>query len=336
MKFLIALLFSSSLCFASDFQEMMGKGTPHWSEVKTPEDLQNLAFYQNLYEKRSNVTARYTIPKTLHFIWVGSTKIPKSMWKNMKGWMALHPGWKVKFWSDRNIKGLPKTCQLCRVENFPFKYVKHCFEDTKNDAEKEELLRNEILFHEGGVFVDADVACVKNLDEINASYDFYCSLAPPHDPVLSSSISLSGAVVAATSHHPILKRTLQEIAANWSKVASYYPGADLESALYRVVYRTCLPFNEAVQKENGPNDVVFPALYFHSISDRHALYAEHTYDCSFIKGMESFESIASKDLDLITSRVRSLSILNAVVLSIALFIAFFFGIKSFSRWSNQH
>jgi mannosyltransferase OCH1-like enzyme len=96
------------------------------------------------------------IPKIIHIIWIGPELFPYI--DNLKRYKDLHPGWKIKLWTDNN---LPKL-----------KYQK-IYNAIPVYATKADLLRLEILARYGGVYVDADSYPLKPLDELIKDLDLF-------------------------------------------------------------------------------------------------------------------------------------------------------------------
>jgi mannosyltransferase OCH1-like enzyme len=94
-----------------------------------------------------------SIPKVIHIIWVGDQRlIPIS---NIETWRNLNKEFKIKIWGNKDLI------------NRPWKNAAHM----KSLWSKElcgvaDLMRYEILYQEGGVYVDADSTCIRPLDEI--------------------------------------------------------------------------------------------------------------------------------------------------------------------------
>ena len=107
---------------AASFEDMMGRQLDCWQYVIAPVDFSNLVFFKELFEKNSSTklscTVNPSIPKVLHFIWLGPKEFPRDSIPNIQSWVEKHPGWKVKFWTDRK-RNLPSTAvEECLVQNW--------------------------------------------------------------------------------------------------------------------------------------------------------------------------------------------------------------------------
>lgn len=161
------------------------------SEIK-----EKLKLFKNLYEKNinSNLTYNPKIPKIIHQIWLGG-KLPNEFKKITEKWLKLHPDWEYKLWDDVNIKEL-----------FPLFNQKY-FNESVNLAEKSDILRYEILYRFGGVYIDTDYECFKNFDFLLHKYNFFVGIQPldagPYD--------IGNAIIGSSINHPIMKHTIQTI-----------------------------------------------------------------------------------------------------------------------------
>ncbi len=293
---LFLLFFLLPVFSYANFEEMMGS----LQEVKTPRDIALLSAYAAPFAVVKQ--CEHPIPKILHFIWLEEKNPSPFILRTIHDWAKKHPYWKVKVWSNHKIKRLSCFCENVKIP--PLAHLQSCFDDTQNIAEKEELLIYEILWREGGVYIDTDVKCLRTLEPLNQGYSFYISLAPPHEPILGSSLTLSSAIIASIPHHPILQATMNKVQESWVKMALGFPDNDKESDLYRVLYRTHQPLDLAVQEKRGNEDMVLPALYFHRLGNQEPLFAEHLYHCSWIKEEESFETKVTNELDRLARKLQ--------------------------------
>jgi hypothetical protein len=84
------------------------------------------------------------IPRNLHMIWI-DTPLPDKYCKNVRDFAAHNPGWRVKLWGDKTIGPIVQ-----RMRN------RDLFEAETNVAARVDLLRYELIYQEGGVYLDAD------------------------------------------------------------------------------------------------------------------------------------------------------------------------------------
>ena len=90
-----------------------------------------------------------TIPRILHQIWLGPRDRPKA-W--METWQRRHPNWEYRLWTDANIPPL--------FNRRLYEAYGECW------IGKADILRYELLYQYGGVYLDADTECLRPIDEL--------------------------------------------------------------------------------------------------------------------------------------------------------------------------
>lgn len=91
------------------------------------------------------------IPKKIHQIWIGPDKPPYDI---LDTWVAHHPAWEYKLWRDEDVADLDLINQRLYDE-----LVGQSLYSGASD-----ILRAELLFQFGGVYIDADAYCLHPLD----------------------------------------------------------------------------------------------------------------------------------------------------------------------------
>ncbi|MCH9631322.1 MAG: hypothetical protein S4CHLAM37_13440 [Chlamydiia bacterium] len=282
-----------------DFQTLQGKKTKTWEAVLET-DYPFLEKCENLFRSNSNPsTNAEKIPKQLHFIWVGPKDFPSTSVKNVVSWIEKNPGFQVFFWSDRERPLPHKDIQMKSVHDFKWSFLEEFYNDSNNYAEKADLLRYEILYQLGGIYVDHDVECYKSFNNFSNSYDFFCALEPPHTPIGSTAIEACNNLIGSSPSHPILKKSIELSKADWEFYKNTFPGNDVLSVTKRVYFRTFRAFAEAVKSlafDPKYTNIVFPAGYFNKIEDKFGLYAHHFYEGTWFESETKFEKNVRKRL----------------------------------------
>jgi hypothetical protein len=268
----------------NDFEELMGKSTSHWNSITEEQDVKTLEFAKALYQKNKMAQyaqkGRYKVPAVIHFIWLGPRPFPPGSVENVRTWIENNPGWTVKFWTDRDRDPPCEGMEKMLVKDFSFSRLGECFEQSQNWGEKSDILRHEILYREGGIYVDHDANCLRPFDGINRGYDFFCGLETPHEPFVGRSITCGNAVIGSRPHHPTITKVIDLIAERWVPLGEKYRGMDEYSQIEVVMQRTHIALTDAVADtldRQGNVDIIFPAAYFFSRSGIPSLYSHHFF-----------------------------------------------------------
>lgn len=91
------------------------------------------------------------IPKIVHYIWVGS-EIPANIQDLIEKNNAFFQEYEVKIWTEKNILKLNAFAERAY--------------DEKKWAFVSDYLRFNILYHEGGIYLDTDMEVLKPLDDL--------------------------------------------------------------------------------------------------------------------------------------------------------------------------
>ncbi len=93
------------------------------------------------------------IPKKLHFIWVGNDDLmPRDC---IRSWEERHADWEIRLWGNKELE----ENQWINTEHIDQ------LRTLKKWAAVADLMRYEILYEHGGVYVDADSFCLRPLDD---------------------------------------------------------------------------------------------------------------------------------------------------------------------------
>ncbi len=294
---------------ADDFESLTGKDLPTWSYIQTKEDVEHLNLFKRMYDLRKGLLAAASnpdrVPKVVHFIWIGPRPFPRESVENVRTWMAKNPDWTFYFWTDRSRPVPVPGMQTRMVQDLNFLKLKECFSKSDNPGEKSDVLRYEILYQEGGVYVDHDVKCFKSFDPLNKAYDFYCGIDMPYTSSLPSCVFTTNNLIGVKAGHPILMRCMELLQENWDRIENDYPGADRDAMLNRVLHRTFWYFGEAVKQagNQGDNhDIVFPAYYFDAPKEELAIFARHQYAGVWHEKESAFEKMVRQRLMTLTKK----------------------------------
>jgi len=156
--------------------------SPEWDIIKNNYS----RFYLDYNNDRIAV-----IPKNLHMIWLGG-QIPGKYNRLIESWRKHHPKWNIKIWGDEDI---PSFNMINRV----------AYDAVPNMGAKSDILRYEILYKYGGVYVDTDFECIKPLDDL-LYLDFFGGGWSTTTPCLANGL------MGCKSNNAFLEIVIKEIA----------------------------------------------------------------------------------------------------------------------------
>lgn len=190
------------------------------------------------------------IPKIIHQIWVGPHPFPQEALAWQETWIALHPDWEYKLWTNEDVAQL-------EFDN------KVYYDQAKNWGEKADILRYEILYRFGGLYADIDQSCLKPFDVLHHTCDFYTGIhAMPLITVKGNNkLRIANGVIACIPGHPIMSQVVNQVKkerANSNLLAR--TGPDFFTKVINQVLKSSL--------EAGNCDVILPANYFYPCAKR--------------------------------------------------------------------
>ncbi len=103
------------------------------------------------------------IPRTIHYVWLSKDPFPSKIKKCMNTWKKVMPEYKIKRWSTDNFD----------IGTAPY-YVQEAYRQRKW-AFAADYIRMYALYHEGGIYLDADVKVLKPFDDF-LNHRFFTSL----------------------------------------------------------------------------------------------------------------------------------------------------------------
>jgi hypothetical protein len=92
-----------------------------------------------------------SIPKIIHQLWIGTKPAPITL---MNTWKEKHPDFEYIFWNEKEFekRGLNFKCQ-------------DKIDEIEEINGKADIIRWEILYKYGGIFIDADSICIEPFDD---------------------------------------------------------------------------------------------------------------------------------------------------------------------------
>lgn len=140
------------------------------------------------------------IPRIIHQIWIG-TPVPERYQDFIATWQGWN-GWTYLLWTDEEVKNLHMQNQSL-------------FDKTENFGEKSDILRYELLYLFGGLYVDTDFICLDAgfFNFAHQHYSFYIGV----EPLEHSPMSCCNALMASAPKHPIMKKIIDNLKSHAKK-----------------------------------------------------------------------------------------------------------------------
>jgi len=310
------------------FDVWMGVHTSHWAHVKQERDLIDLQKYRLLFNKNFNLIhsaqGPVKIPRTVHFIWLGPHPFPPASVSNVRSWIAQNPDWEFKFWTDRPRDPPCRGMETIVIKEYPFSTLKRCYATSNNWGEKSDILRYEILYAQGGVYVDHDASCLQPFLPYHQAYDLFCGLETPHPPFIGRSITAGNGVIGSCPLHPVIKSVIDLIDQRWERIAERFAQDTTIQPEQIVIERTYIALTDALAlalDRPGYTDIVLPAAYFFPKKGLKPILSEHFFANSWAGGKSSiqrFEREVKKEMQKIEKRFDRLTLLLLGLLALDL------------------
>ena len=316
------------LTMGDSFEKLLGEGTPFWRYVVGKQAFQDLAFYKGVYQKNHHyqyeVGIPFRIPKIIHAIWLGSRPFPIESVENMRSFCAHHPDWTFYFWTDRKRIPPVRGMELRYVQDFDFKFLKEQYEEATNFGQKADILRYELLYQKGGLYIDHDMLCLRSFRGLHMGYDFFAGIDAPHEPIETLNLVACNALIGSKAHHPVIRRTIEEVLERWERLKLRLPGKDHETRCKRLMLQTYLPLTLGFKQQlnlAGNRDILFPACYFYPDGELPSFYAAHfcagSWVPSRLQDMTATEKRIAQGIrrfERLDRRVKRLEILSLIAL----------------------
>ena len=136
------------------------------------------------------------IPKIIHQIWIGPKPAPT---KFMDTWKNKNPEFTYIRWNEEEIK--TRLLKLRCIKKI---------QEIEEMCGKADILRLEILYQYGGIYIDADSICIEPIDDLLMNTKAFASYE--HEEIRKGLIS--NGTIGFPPKHPLLKKALDWIENN--------------------------------------------------------------------------------------------------------------------------
>lgn len=201
--FILSFAFTVSSFMQVDFDKSMN--IPNQGDTKLCPEMTELSplfsddvavmkrglLFKNIYEAAFNKKSYVNIPKIIHHIWIGG-ELPDNFKFCVESCKRQHPNWKHYLWTDADL------------EKYDWRFKKLLLSKNINPGQKADILRLEVLFKYGGVYLDTDFFCCKSLAGLHEKFDFYAC-------IVDNWFTVANGVIGAKAGHELIGRCLDAL-----------------------------------------------------------------------------------------------------------------------------
>ena len=236
-----------------DIQSLQIKTGRDYSDCQIINDFKKIKEINDYLKTNSQ-----TIPKIIHQIWIGPKKIPFN-WINSfrQDFMKQYTEWKYYLWTEKD------------VNNFDFQN-KEQYDNEKSYHGKSDILRYEILYKYGGIYIDADSQWLGlNLSDLIKETNYTGFFIGKECKECKD--GLANGILGSSVKNPITGYIIQMISENYFKCNQFPP------------YKTTGPY--LMDQILYDFDVtIFPYYYFYPIY----WHGKKTYEMSIEEQKKNF------------------------------------------------
>lgn len=136
------------------------------------------------------------IPKQIHFIWIGDqSKMPD---RCMDTWMSMNRDYKFNIWDNNSV-------QRTNWKNYR---QLHDMLIKKDYAGAADVMRYEILYEHGGIYIDADSVCLKPLED----WLLNCNAFAAYEQELMRNNLIANGFIGSVPGSEAMKMCIEEVA----------------------------------------------------------------------------------------------------------------------------
>ena len=186
------------------------------------------------------------IPKIIHQIWVGDAEPHHAISTFQNNAEMEKHGWKHILWTDENIS--------------EFELIKSpVFREERDQACRADILRYEILYKYGGIFVDADSLLLNPNLDVFLDHDFFScyenyGAGIGHGAINYDQNRIANGVIGCKKNNPILRDILDNIEDSYR-----------ENRVHGVVQSTGPDFFTRMVMGHKSKSTIFPCFTFYPI-----------------------------------------------------------------------
>ena len=184
------------------------------------------------------------IPKIIHYCWFGGSPLPELALKCIESWKKYCPDYEIKCWDETNI-------DINSVD-----YMREAYE-AKAWGFVPDVARLQIIYENGGIYLDTDVEIIKPIDELLQHKAF---VGTEDDRFIALGLGFG-----AEKENPIIKTLLDDYLNRHFKLED---GNYDKTAAPKIQTKTLLELGYVTSNkiQNYDDITIFPTEYFCPLS----------------------------------------------------------------------
>lgn len=205
------------------------------------------SFCQKINSQKCELKNEFSIPSTIHFIWLGSS-LPEKVKNNIETYRQYNPDFEIKIWTDKELKNYPLI-------------NRKAFDQATSKAEQADIWRYEILFNEGGIYSDTDIVCYKSFKDL-ISHNINCFAGQENNHGAfwggyNKCLVLCNALIGAAKGSPVMKCCIDNLksSVDSNENISFRTGPILFSR----------SFSKSLHSSKSEDFLVLPCSYFYPL-----------------------------------------------------------------------
>ena len=235
-------------------------GAHMWSEASSHADTSR----QNPLGGTSSWSEQIQIPRLFHMVWFNFKDPSVAQYPSKKAaecqrtWFRKHPNWELKLWND-------SSARTFIAEHYPW-FLK-TYDAYPLPIHRADAVRYFILHHFGGVYIDFDFECVRNIEDIfESTKSFYAGNEPlsnhGHESSSPTSLFINNGWMASTPKSAFLKHVTAQLMPTFHSISKSEARQNvLGMAGPSFLTQSYLSFPHKEEVEIMHSSVLFPISY---------------------------------------------------------------------------
>lgn len=209
------------------------------------------------------VDSTCTIPKIIHFVWLGNGEKDATVQKCIQSWSKFCPDYQIIEWNDEKIKDIKN---IFLTEAISARYW----------AFASDYIRLYALLNYGGIYLDTDLELTSNIDDF-LNNQFFCSFEIENFP--------STALIGSTPGNSLIKKLISHYEDRHFLIEGkpdLTPNPKIFRKILSQTYPGLIGANENTTLYLAEKHVIYPSNFFSKAVPGLINYAIHHFNGSWL------------------------------------------------------